>query len=346
MSASTGDRAKPSAANIDPDRLQGFLTHALPDLEALRVDRIRRNVGGMSRETWFADLSWNEGPERATGRYTIRIDHPAGSVIPVPLSWEYQVLQALYGSEVPVARPIAYEEDASWIGRAPFYVRETVPGTASPSALYAPGAEALRLEIGRQFARLLAKVHTFDWRASSLTEFMAVPTSATECATLELARWRNHYRAHHVDPQPVVAELFSYLERNAPATVSRVSLVWGDVGVGNFIFEGDRIVALTDWEQSHLGDPMKDWASALWRSVDALAPVDELFDIYTAESGIPIDLEAINYYLAFIDVEYVCASHPVVGDFLHGRTADATFARLALGIPFFSQDHALKTLGW
>ncbi len=333
-------------ATLDHNLLEGYFAHVFPERGALTLDKVKRNVGGMSRETWFADLSWDEEHTRRQARYTVRVDHPGGAVIPVPLSWEYRVLEALHGSEVPVARPIVFEEDRSFIGRAPFYIRETVPGTASPSALYAPGADELRHSIGRQFARLLAKVHTFDWQASSLTGFMAVPSNALECATLELGHWRDHLRAHGVDPQPVVAELFSYLERNAPSSVARVSLVWGDVGVGNFIFEGDQIVALTDWEQSHLGDPMKDWASALWRSVDALAPVEELFEIYTAESGIPIDHDAIEYYLAFIDAEYVCTSHPVVANFVEGRTADATFARLALGIPFYCQNHALATLRW
>jgi len=346
MSGSPSGDGGPGATKLDTDRLQTYLRHVLPELEDLRVGRVRRNVGGMSRETWFADVSWAERDGRREGRYTIRVDHPGGSVVPVPLWWEYRVLEALYGSEVPVARPVVFEEDQSWLGRAPFYVRETVPGTASPSALYTPEGEELRREIGAQFARLLAKVHTFDWEAGGLTDFMPVPSNATECATLELQRWRDHYRTGAVDPQPVMAELFSWLERNAPAEVSRVSLVWGDVGVGNFIFDGGRIVALTDWEQSHLGDPMKDWASALWRSVDALLPAEELFEIYTAESGIPVSQDAIAYYLAFTDAEYVCISHPVVGEFLGGRTADATFARLALGIPFYCQDHALRTLGW
>jgi len=344
MSAAPGVPAGPTA--IDTERLGAYLAGVLPGREELRVERLRRNVGGMSRETWFADVTWREGDGRAGGRYTIRVDHPGGSVVPVPLWWEYRVLEALHGSEVPVARPVAFEEDPGPLGRAPFYVRETVPGTASPAALYAPGSDELRREIGRQFARLLAKVHTFDWASSGLTAFMPVPANATECATLELRRWRDNYRAHPVEPQPVMAELFSYLEHHAPSEVPRVSLVWGDVGVGNFIFEGDRIVALTDWEQSHLGDPMKDWASALWRSVDALAPAEELFEIYTAESGIAVDEEAISYYLAFIDAEYVCISHPVVEELVGGRSADATFARLALGIPFYCQDHALRTLGW
>lgn len=335
-----------STTQLSPEAVQAYLQHVLPELDDLAVGRVWRNVGGMSRETWFADASWQLNGIRTENRYTIRVDHPGGSVIPVPLWWEYRVLEALYGSAVPVARPVAYEDDLSWIGRAPFYVRETVPGTASPSELYAPGREDLRRDIGAQFARLLASVHTFEWQQSGLTDFMPVPTNAVECATLELQRWRDHYRAHAVDPQPVMAELFSYLEQHPPAEVSQISLVWGDVGVGNFIFDQGRIVALTDWEQSHLGDPMKDWASALWRSVDALLPAEELFEIYTEASGIPVDTDAIQYYFAFYDAECVSTSHPVASRFLDGRTAEATFARLALGIPFYCQDHAFRTLGW
>ena len=42
-------------------------------------------------------------------------------------------------------------------------------------------------------------------------------------------------------------------------------------------------------EQAHLGDPMKDWASALFRGVDNLLPREELFAEWEKESGLRID---------------------------------------------------------
>ena len=163
---------------------------------------------------------------------------------------------------------------------------------------------------------------------------MEVPNTARDCALLELGRYERHYQANRCEPKPAMSELLGWLHRNAPTSVARVSIVWGDVGLGNFIFDGDQIVALTDWEQSHLGDPMKDWASALYRGAESLLPRDELFRIYEAASGIPIDLDAIDYYRTFIDAQYVCTSHPLIHELVRGRFEDVTFARLGLGVPW------------
>lgn len=326
---------------MDEDRLQVHLRDRLgvPDLT---VTHLRRNVGGMSRETWFATVTGTGLDETLT----LRADHPEGAVVPVSLEREFQTFQALHGTAVPVAEALWYSDDPAILGRAPFYVRRMVPGSASAGKLFAPGGEARRERIGVQFAELLAAVHTLDWRAAGLDAFMEVPRDAREVALLELDRWERNYRARPVEPMPAMEALLAWLRRNVPADVPRVSLVWGDVGVGNFIYEGDRIVALTDWEQAHLGDPMKDWASALWRGVDALLPRDELFAAYEKASGIRIDEERVRYYTAFIDAEYVCTSYPVLRDFSTGNTRDVTFARLGLGVPYYCLDHGLRTIGY
>jgi aminoglycoside phosphotransferase (APT) family kinase protein len=325
---------------LEESTLQEYLRDRLGD-GALEVKRLKRNVGGMSRETWFVDTETSEGNRT----FTWRVDHPEGSVVPVPLELEYKVYRALEGSAVPIARALWYERDHALLGR-PFYVRDTIEGSSAPKLLFAEGQEELRRTIGRQFARLLARVHTLDWEQAGFPEFMPVPQSGPECALLELQRWYDHYQRMRVEPQPVHAELHSWLRRNAPTDVPRISLVWGDVGLGNFIFQDDRIVGLTDWEQAHIGDPMKDWASALWRGVDHLLPRDELFEIYEQESSIPIDEERIRYYTVFIDVQYVCTSHPVLRRLAEGQDMDITFTRLGLGIPYHCLHDGLETIGY
>lgn len=331
-------------SELDLERLEAYLRHRLPERQGLRLRRCRRSPGGMSRETWFADIEW-DGPNGALEqRLTIRIDHGSGSVVPTPLSWEYRVLQSLHGSRVPVAQPLWFEEDPSWLGRN-FYVRDCVPGDASPKPLFAPGSEERRARIGRRFAELLAEVHTFDWERSGLVEFMEVPREPRDAALLELAKYRRHLRANAAEPYPVLAELYAWLERHAPAKVPRISLVWGDVGVGNFIYSGDDIVALTDWEQAHLGDPMKDLAAAIWRGIESLISLDELFSIYEERSGIEILQESIEYYYVFIDAQYPSISLPVLSRFADERSPDVTFARLGLGVPYRCLDLGLRAIG-
>lgn len=333
------------ATGLDRGRVGAYLKERLA-ADTLEVTQLRRNVGGMSRETWFVEVSGTRGATPFTDALTFRVDHPEGSVVPVDLEREYRVFAALTPTEVPVAEALWYETDESLIGRAPFYVRRTVPGSASAGKLFAPDNAEARRRIGRHLAERLAAVHTLDWRAAGLGEFMAVPERPEDCALLELAHYEQAYRAAEPEPMPVVEALFSWLKRNVPTEVERVSLVWGDVGVGNFIYRGDRVVALTDWEQAHLGDPMKDWASALWRGADALLPREEMFEAYEKAGGPRIDEERIHYYSVFIDAEYVCTSFPLLSEFGPQGVRDATFARLGMGVPYMCMDHGLGAIGY
>lgn len=337
--------ATPQAGGLDSALLRDYLRDRLA-ADSLEVTSLKRNVGGMSRETWFADVSGIRGGEPFTDALTIRVDHPEGSVVPVTLEREYRTFAALTPTRVPVAEALWYESDDSLIGRAPFYVRRTVPGSASAGKLFAPGNEDTRRRIGAGLAERLAAVHTLDWERARLGDFMAVPRTPEDCALLELAHYEEAYRAADPEPMPVVEALFSWLKRNVPGEVQRTSLVWGDVGIGNFIYRGDEVVALTDWEQAHLGDPMKDWASALWRGADALLPREEMFEVYEKASGLRIDEDRIEYYSVFIDAEYVCTSFPLLAEFGPDRTRDATFARLGMGVPYMCMDHGLRTIGY
>ncbi|MCZ7527171.1 MAG: phosphotransferase family protein [Acidimicrobiia bacterium] len=336
----------PQTAPPDEERVQAYFRHRMPEAADLRVTNLHRNVGGMSRETWFADLQWVEDGATREESYIIRADHPDGSVVPHPLEREFKIHAALQHTDLPVARPYWYEEDVSWIGRAPFYVREALEGTSAPKELYAPGKEERRRRIGRQLAELLARVHTCDWEAAGFGSFMAVPETAEDCALLELSFWEQVFRADRPEAKPVMAELFSWLRRNAPRDVERVSLVWGDVGVGNFIYRDDEIVGLTDWEQGHLGDAMKDIAFALWRGLDHLIPREELFEVYEAAGGPKIDQERIHYYTVFINAENCSTSDHALKGFLQGRNADITMARLTLGFPWQCQDQGLREIGY
>jgi aminoglycoside phosphotransferase (APT) family kinase protein len=302
----------------------------MPDRDVDLVG-LKRISGGMSRETWFADVRFDDG---TTERYTVRLNHESGSVAPAPLELEFKVLDSLQRTSVPAAKPLWFEEDAELIGRAPFYVRENVAGTAAFRELFEAGAEERRARIGRQLAELLAAVHTADWKAAGFGEFMAVPETPEDCALLELRKYRAYYERNRIEPQPVVAEMLSWLARNAPTSVQRVSLVWGDVGLGNFIFDDHGITALTDWEQAHLGDPMKDWAFAIWRGADSLLPREEMFEIYESSSGLKVDTDVVDYYRPFINAMNVLTSASLIPQIVDGHFGDITFARLAMGMPF------------
>jgi aminoglycoside phosphotransferase (APT) family kinase protein len=329
------------AAGLDSAQVEAYLRARIADADGMTVESLSRNVGGTSRETWFARATWATPDGPTGGAFTLRIDHP-GSEPQIPLSFEHAVYDLLGDSAIPVPRALWYEADPTWIGR-PFYVREAIEGSTSPKPLFAPEASERRAAIGRQFAEKLALVHTTDWRALGLDRIMAVPASPQDAAMIELARWTDFYARRRAEARPVLSGLLSWLGDNAPTTVARTSLVWGDVGLGNFIYRDDEIVGLIDWEYAHLGDPMKDWASAFMRGVQNLLPKDELFAHYERAGGIPIDERSIDYYTAFISAQYSVLASPLLRRIEdEGGRVDVTVPRNCVGMPYQLELDALE----
>ena len=71
---------------IELGPLEEYLRNRLPERKGLRVTKLRRTPGGMSRETWFADAEWGSVNEPERQRLTVRIDHDTGSVIATPIA--------------------------------------------------------------------------------------------------------------------------------------------------------------------------------------------------------------------------------------------------------------------
>ena len=52
----------------------------------------------------------------------------------------------------------------------------------------------------------------------------------------------------------------AWLRSNVPPVPTATALCHGDAGVGNFLFAGDKVTALLDWEFAHVGAPQDDLA--------------------------------------------------------------------------------------
>jgi aminoglycoside phosphotransferase (APT) family kinase protein len=320
------------SSDVDPARLLDHLRDRLPERADLRLDGVRRIVGGMSRRTHFVDVSWQGAQEnRLRQTLNLRSDHPGLTTFTVPLSYEFEILRRLHPTDIPVAEPYWYETDPDVLGFAPFYFREVVPGSAQSKPLFAPGAEEQRRSLGRQVVTQLARLHTLDWEALGFDEFMSAPAGPADAHTHALDHWESFYRAHAVEPRPMIHEVFGRIRRLEVPPPDRVSLTWGDVGIGQFIYEGDRLTALTDFEMAGLGDPMMDWAAALTRGLPDLLPRDEAFDLYEQESGIAIDPERIDHCTLIAATSCFCW-HPLLLDLTDAPPVDAALTRLGAGL--------------
>ena len=88
-----------------------------------------------------------------------------------------------------------------------------------------------------------------------------------------------------------------HLVRALPEYDGEPVLVQGDTGPGNFMYDGDRVTAIVDWELAHLGDPMDDIAWLSWRATQQGWPDFPVrLREYEAASGIVIDPARVRYY--------------------------------------------------
>lgn len=237
---------------------------------------------GVSRETWLVSCD--------AGQFVIRQDLPGGSVDPVPLEYEYEVYRRLAqpGGPVPVARPLWYTAEGP-AGR-PAYAREQVegdwriPGWPDPDVRKAAGQEHLRH---------LAALHTCDWEALGFGEIMAVPAGPAECAPLAVDHFAQAIDEHPVEPVPLVHEAVAFFREEAKKyPAPRISLCKGTNGLGEEVWRDGKVVAMSDWELSRLGDPAYDLAQCqelLWDEVEALAYYNEL-------TGLGVTPEYVAFY--------------------------------------------------
>jgi aminoglycoside phosphotransferase (APT) family kinase protein len=162
------------------------------------------------------------------------------------------------------------------------------------------GADALAMEgdecrtaVGRDYLHWLGRLHTLDAAALPLTALGDID---------ELDLWAGIAGERTVGWQtPAVAPALDWLGGALPEVVEPV-LCHGDAGPGNFLYDGDRVSALLDWEFAHLGDPHDDLAWVFVRNHLLGRPIDvpDALGSWRAATGLDTDLRVIERYRVLV----------------------------------------------
>ncbi|VVD99033.1 phosphotransferase [Pandoraea soli] len=185
---------------------------------------------------------------------------PAAKLLPSAhaIEREYRVMDALAGTDVPVARMRGLCVDESVIGLA-FYVMDFVPGRVlwDPSL---PGmTPAERGAIYDEMNRVISALHRVDYAAIGLASY----GKPGGYIARQIARWSQQYRASQTQTIDAMDRLIEWLPAHLPSGVpERTSIVHGDFRLDNLIFHPSepRVLAVLDWELSTLGDPLADFS--------------------------------------------------------------------------------------
>lgn len=258
-----------------------------------------RESGG--RPAWFVDLEIDGRPQKTYVRGTR--DAAFAYTRTYTTEREARIVSELERAGIPVPGVLAFCPDP------PAIVMNFVEGQDNFNEVDDP---VRREAIARHFMELLVDVHALD---SARFEKLRIERPATpeDYALSDLAVWERSYESATREPVPLITFTCDWLRRNAPSGIPETVLVQGDTGPGNFIFAGNRVAAITDWEMAHLGDPMDDLA--LIRSRDLyydFGDLGERFGLYAELSGRTLDLERIRYYTVKAMIIVPLALAPVI----------------------------------
>lgn len=209
---------------------------------------------------------------------------------------EYQIMQALHGTGVPVPRMLCLCEDESIIGRA-FFVMDWLDGTVlwDPAL---PGLDAAqRRTIFDVMNLTLATLHTVPFAKHGLQNY-GKPGNYFE---RQISRWSKQYTASITQPIPEMDKLIEWLPRNIPPLArdeSLVSIVHGDYRLDNLMFNHshDQVLAVLDWELSTLGHPLADFSYHCMSWHIPTGDFRGLHGLPLLELGIPSEKEYIQMY--------------------------------------------------
>lgn len=262
------------------------------------VTRFERSASGRSRGTWLVDVSRPSGDALAL---VLRRDTGDGplSGTEINLAREAQVYGALAETEVLIPKLWAVSDDGEAL------LVDRVAGTEDINVLT---DAADRERVAASFIAALAALHNLDVDHLEIPA-LARPVRPEDHALVDLAVWKRVFDHHVRRPAPWVRYAFDWLERRAPATIERTVLCHGDVGPGNFMYEGTEVTSILDWEFAHFGDPMDDlaWLSIRGGQLMQLGNLDDLLGRYTELTGLNVDPDRVRYYQAFVLVRMAVA---------------------------------------
>lgn len=271
-----------------------------------RIAKLHRHIA--RREAWVVDV---ERPDGSVLEAFLRLQRDNDTADPRRLERETRIIEALGRTDVPVPAVHGWNPEL----RAALFERD--PGRSDLD--HVDDAEQQRA-VMEDFMRVVARMHTLDLDALGLDDVMLhKPTTPEEAALGEVdviaGQFRQFLDGYH-DPLTVYG--LDWLRRFAPSEIARLSLVQGDTGPVNFMFQGDRVSAVIDWELGHYGDPLEDLGNIMVREFyNPSGGLTGLFELYERESGIPYDRFRARYYAVhqnvrgMIPIHCVCAHvHP------------------------------------
>ena len=212
---------------------------------------------------------------------------------------EWQIVQALDGTDVPHTPAIAACEDASVLGR-PFYLMGFVEGWSPMGRTTWPAPFDTDLEaragLGYQLAEGIGLLSKIDWQAKGL-HGLGRPQNFHE---RQVDRWTSFFEQVKTRELDGMDAASAWLRAHKPLDYIP-GIMHGDYQFANVMFEDGapaRLAAIVDWEMGTVGDPKLDlgWMIQSWPEDTMAAEAAEAS--YVDLRGMPTRSQVLGHYAA------------------------------------------------
>lgn len=272
---------------------------------------------GRGADLYFERIAMGESNEvfvahRGEQRWVLR--RPAAVPLSVDganriMEREFRFQRALAGTGVPHAEPLALCTDPEVTG-AVFYVMEFVDGRIAgepiPEELGGPAAS---LRIAEEMLDALGALAAVDHEAAGIADMGRLEGFLER----QVDRWRGQLESYQQREIPGVDEVTTWLAANRPSNTVP-GIMHGDYNRHNMLFAPlvgqdaqTRLLAVLDWENATVGDPLMDLGYLLagWDDADPDLPTRaEAVARWSERSGRqPV---ALGWYAAMTTFKLAC----------------------------------------
>ena len=257
------------------------------DLQATVIAWIEREIGpvrkiwrqGRWRPAWYVDAE----KEGEIVELFVRGDRMA-HFPPMPLKYEAEVMR-VFGEE-GVKVPHIY----GFIDSVPAFVMSRVPGLPNVGTVQDLGVRQSLLE---QLAEQMAKIHAIP-PERLLALGAPISDDPREVTLLNYRQTEELYLKSDRLPSPDIEFVRGWVNRNAPPCTEGPAVI--TVDAGQFIFEGDQLTSMLDFELACVGDRHVDMAALRTRDrFEMIGDLEAFYQLYEKKSGFKLDRARIAF---------------------------------------------------
>jgi aminoglycoside phosphotransferase (APT) family kinase protein len=247
--------------------------------------------------------------ETTAGRFIVSVQQ--GDTASTSPSEELLLMQWLQKARFPVAQARWCEPTGDVLGR-PFLVVDDVGAhRVDERAVDAVAASA--------FVKTLAKLHHLE------TPSHLPPVDPDQATHIQIEHWRNVGKSIGGPRVPVLDAAEIWLHQNIPAD-RRLVLVHGAPRPNRMFVADGAVLAVTDWDMAHLGDPGEDWSYSL--SMRDMPPASRQLwvGLFEREAGVRMSRERWTYWEAFNAYKMACINRSCLALFESGQDSSPAMA--------------------